>query len=455
MAAYGTSRRGTSTSRKPARRTGQMASMTKTSDNMELGAQLDEIEESFRTCDAQLEANVNRLGRIVGADRSHGRPPRSRRMRRRCGSGAAAPAGRRWCCGSRVTHAALADRTSRASSTCSGWCRVAAQRRARDRRRRVGILTDAHHFLFYDAPFAPRSPSGDLDSQSSGAESGDGRTRGATDGRRRRAAERAPRPLRRGRRLGPARRRPLARAARLQNVEHLPQQRRLRRLRRTPRPPADVALGDALPRAPPPQARARPPPLRPRPRARGAAAARALAAVAGLPNESLKGEDRRTISEVGEAARVAPPRGAPPRTPPPSSTDSSSPSPTSASHAVGGEAPKDSVRRRPPPPPPPRPPPRPPAPRAPSSRTPAPAAAAGDAGKEMIAVTIRRHEYAAASTGDAARAQHGGRGVAARRASFPSKGWPTAGRRRDARRGGCSARRRSSSSSARGSTRRW
>ena len=63
----------------------------------------------------------------------------------------------------------------------------------------------------------------------------------------------------------------------------------------------------------------------------------------------------------------------------------------------------------PPPPPPPRPPRPTPRPRPPLLLTPARPRRADDI-KEMINLTIRRHEYAAASTGDAARAQHGGRG---------------------------------------------
>ena len=140
-------------------------------DNMELKAQLDEIEESFRTCDAQLEANVNRLGRIVDSW-SHGRltEEQEEHVLR-----AALPRLLAMVLRIRVTHAVLADRISRflqhvlgvvAESLRNDESVIAAELASR-------ILTDAHHFLFYDAPFAPRSPSGDLDSQSSGAESGD------------------------------------------------------------------------------------------------------------------------------------------------------------------------------------------------------------------------------------------------------------------------------------------
>ena len=78
-------------------------------DNVELKAQLDEIEESFRTCDAQLEANVNRLGRIVDSW-SHGRltEEQEEHVLR-----AALPRLLAMVLRIRVTHAVLADRISR------------------------------------------------------------------------------------------------------------------------------------------------------------------------------------------------------------------------------------------------------------------------------------------------------------------------------------------------------
>ena len=263
-------------------------------DNMELKAQLDEIEESFRTCDAQLEANVNRLGRIVDSW-SHGRltEEQEEHVLR-----AALPRLLAMVLRIRVTHAVLADRISRflqhvlgvvAESLRNDESVIAAELASR-------ILTDAHHFLFYDAPFAPRSPSGDLDSQSSGAESGDdsdgmaammdggGAPGGAHHGHYgedvvsdRLGDDRSPRYL--------------------QNVEAFHNNGGFDAcVERLGRPPMSLSAMRCCLR---PLLKCAPV-LRRSVLGRWAqrAAALALAAVAGLPNESLKGEDRRTISEV-------------------------------------------------------------------------------------------------------------------------------------------------------------
>ena len=390
-------------------------------DNMELKAQLDEIEESFRTCDAQLEANVNRLGRIVDSW-SHGRltEEQEEHVLR-----AALPRLLAMVLRIRVTHAVLADRISRflqhvlgvvAESLRNDESVIAAEFASR-------ILTDAHHFLFYDAPFAPRSPSGDLDSQSSGAESGDdsdgmaammdggGAPGGAHHGHYgedvvsdRLGDDRSPRYLQNVEafhnnggfdacveRLAARRCRSAMRCCLRPLLKCAPVLRRSvlgRWAHRPPRSPSPPSPG-----CPTSRSRARTAARSPR---WCGCSSRSSTRRASPDAASLLNRFQLTLAHKCLRTPYLEKRLIGLSAPPP---------------AAAAAAPAPTPARAPP-----------------LLLTPAPAPAAADDIKEMINLTIRRHEYAAASTGDAARAQHGGRGGWESRL-FPSKGWPTAGRR--------------------------
>ena len=288
-----------------------------------------------RSRSARATPSSRRTSTASAASSTAGRTGGSPKSRR---STTSAPwfAGWRWCCGSASRTRCWRIGSAASSSTCSGrWPSRCATTERLIAAAASRILTPTRTGSCSTTRRSRRARRrGDLDSRSSGAESGDdsdgmaammdggGAPGGAHHGHYgedvvsdRLGDDRSPRYL--------------------QNVEAFHNNGGFDAcVERLGRPPMSLSAMRA--HAPP---RACAPVLRRSVLGRWAqrAAALALAAVAGLPNESLKGEDRRTISEVSGLG-VAPPRGAPPgrRLSPPLPAH---PRPQVPAHAVPREAP--------------------------------------------------------------------------------------------------------------------